>query len=435
MAKQQRRGVAVLSPQPQRRIGYRLQWRDPDSGKVRRKTFHRSMQHETKAAARAREAEAARLAKRIERRELEIAEGAPRASGAIFKDEVERFFTAHPSLRERTVRDYRQSVGKLLDFAKREGIENVDDFDQRKLMLFVEEVRTQRKHSVARGGRRGARKKTGELRSPYSINRDLRGCSRVLRYMVRTRAITKLTRDDLAEIFELQRVERKKKKPLKRGELRALLQAALRHDADTFRQTREEHRNGATGATPKHTSIGPLIAYTLLTGCRVGEVLRAEWSDIDLSDGAIHIDTRSKTLSEREVDITITPALTQLLRMLRVQTGGKGRLFEAMTYETAKTALDRLKAEYGAPAGAGYQRLRVTCTSYLVSSPAIYGQATLYMVAERNGHTPEVLRKHYGTPIKGIGAEVRTIEAAMGIEAELTKIIQAANERRTRRAA
>jgi integrase len=222
---------------------------------------------------------------------------------------------------------------------------------------------------------------------------------------------------------------------LRPAELRRLLEAALRHDADTFRATRAElAEHGTPGGTPKYPPIAGFVLYILLTGCRLGEALRVQWEAIDLEDGNIHIGTESKTSRSRDIDIEPSPALGRLLATQRLRTGGKGSVW-GLTEGEARAAMQRLKTTYAAPKQAGFQILRVSCQSYLASAPSIYGAASIFLAARRGGHSVSVCEKHYAGAVKNISPDARTIEGAMHVEAEAAKIAKTIGQVPKKRAA
>jgi integrase len=209
-----------------------------------------------------------------------------------------------------------------------------------------------------------------------------------------------------------------------------LLDACLRHDAETFDATRDELQgNSALGTTPRHTPIGGFALYVLLTGCRLGEALRVEWKDVDLEDGEIHIGTESKTSTARGIDIDVTPALRRLLAAQKLRTGGKGSVWD-LTDGEATAAMKRLKETYGAPTQGGWQLLRVSCQSYLASAPSIYGAASVFLAAKRGGHSVAVCEKHYAGAIKNISPEAKTLEAVMQIEEQCRQVIASVGQKR-----
>ena len=79
--------------------------------------------------------------------------------------------------------------------------------------------------------------------------------------------------------------------------------------------------------------------------------------------------------------------------------------------------------------------LRRSCGSYLTCAPAIYGAASAFMSARRLGHGVAVAEKNYLGSVKDISPEAKTLEQAMGIEAQVEEILQRAGQRKTRTAA
>jgi integrase len=408
--KASRDGVGICAPSGKE--SWRVKFTDPDTGKVKFKTIPKPQRN----SARGREDYAARLAGRLHRRRAEFEKGGAVRTGTSLPDAIERYYRVHDH-REKTLAAYRGSTDALIYFAKRNRIDTVDDLNRRNLAVFVEQLRTKPKHRAAKRGKRGAQKATREKRSAYSINRDLRGARRVLGYLVKVHEITTLTRDDLAELFELQSVTHVKKRPLKTKQIRTLLEACLRHDSDKFEATRGDVRNGTTHTTGKHKPVTPIVLFTLLTACRKGEVLRLEWGDVDLDEETVRISKLSKTHRERDIDLDVSPSVVSLLTALRLRSGGKGEVFN-WTEGELKRAVERLQETYGAPTFS-FQKLRVTCQSYLASAPGIYQGAAVYLTAARGGHSIAVAERHYLNALKRIPHEARTLEQAMDI-ADLT---------------
>lgn len=65
--------------------------------------------------------------------------------------------------------------------------------------------------------------------------------------------------------------------------------------------------------TPTQKNV---LLFTLMTGCRTGEVVNAEWSDIDLDRGIWNL-TENKTDSPRDVQLS-TQTISMLLQLKRV---------------------------------------------------------------------------------------------------------------------
>jgi integrase len=452
MAKRKHPGVTLIKPEPAREridaktgklkrsgaMGWRARFTDPDSGKTVKRALDRSLR--TKAD---REDYACRLSDQLARRRLDLESGASKSTGTPFADAIQRYYSAHPNLRPKTVTTYEAGTDKLLRFAREHRIRTVDDLDRRKLMVFREQLIKQPKRQNAAKGRRGQKTEGAERRSNESINRELRAVKTCLLYLIDADLFAKLSPDDVRRCCKPLKTSTDRKEFMRPAAMRKLLAAALRHDADTFKATRAEHGGDAPeGSTPKYLPIAPLVAFAALSGCRFGEAIDLTWNLVDLDAldasgntvGEIYIDSSSKTAKARTIGLEVSPALRKLLAALRLKTGGKGSVF-GLTPGEARAAMKRLKAQYGAPDAAGWQILRVTVATFLCNAPGIYRAASAFMEARQLGHSVIVAEKHYAGLIRGIPIEARTLEAAMQIEAEAAKITKTIGQVSKKRAA
>jgi hypothetical protein len=118
---------------------------------------------------------------------------------------------------------------------------------------------------------------------------------------------------------------------------------------------------------------------------------------------------------------------------MHVRSGGKGRVF-GVTPGEAQAAEKRLSREFGAPAGSGWQALRRTCGTFLVNGPGIFGAASAYRAARQLGHSVAVAGKPLPGVVRGIPRDARTLEAAMQIEEQVKRVIEAVGSRPTKNA-
>jgi integrase len=431
-------GVVLVKPDPAGRHPYwRARYVDPDSGR----TVKVTIDPVAVSTAEARRDWAVRRSKVLARRRVELEGGAHPTTGTELAKAVQRYFDDHPQLRPKTLTAYKAAAGKLLDWARKTRLHSADDVTGPRLVAFRAELVKQPKHAQAKGGKRGERKATAKLRSPHSVNRELRAVRTVLGYLRKLGLLPRISSDDLRDGLErlsagIERIDYRKP-----HELQKLLEAALRHDADTFAATREEHAGRRDpGSTQRYTPIAPFVAAVLLTGMRFGEAIALDWKQVDLEAldndgdaiGEIHVTAASKTKRARTVGLEVSPALRKLLAAMHLKSGGKGSVF-GLTAGTATAAAKRLGKEFGAPERSGWQALRRTCGTYLTNAPGIFGAASAYRSAKQLGHSVTVAEKHYVDVARGIPRDARTLEAAMRIEEVMARVIAAAEGTKTLR--
>jgi len=245
--------------------------------------------------------------------------------------------------------------------------------------------------------------------------------------------LPKLTADELADGLKRMAVAHDRMQFLRGPEIAALLNAAVKHDAVTFKMTRRENAAGRRQprGTQRHPSIAPFVACVLLSGMRFGEALDLTWEQIDLNArdndgtvvGEIHLTSATKTKHARTIGLEVSPALLEILTALHTDdaTGSVWKITEG----EANTAMRRLVADFGAPVGAGWQALRRTAGTYLTNAPGIFGAASAYRSARQLGHSVEIAERHCVGLVRGIQRDARNLEAAMGIEVEIRRLIDA----------
>lgn len=285
--------------------------------------------------------------------------------------------------------------------------------------------RPKRAQASGEGIGRGSRKEVKAKRAPVTVNKALRSLKTILNYW-RQRGITpKLDGDAIRD--SLKPVKGLKTIPhfLKAKDCRALLEAAMRHDAETFTITRAENAgDGTPGTTPRYAPIAPFIAAGLLTGCRWHELSELRWADVDLDAGEITLQAeRTKTRASRRITLAETPALAALLAALKLRAGNGEYVWGKQPYghDLAESARKRLVDDYAAPPFT-WLDLRHTCGTFLTCAPSIYGAASAFLAAKRAGHSVTVSEKFYVRAVK-ISPEHKTLEAALGIESEVAAMI------------
>jgi integrase len=422
-------GVVLIPPDAS---GGHTSWRarfvDPDTQKMKKVR----LDPVDVTSAEARREWAIRKSKALAKRRTDIELGAPKATGTALAEATGRFFKANSRLRPGTLALYRMIEDRLLAWATAEGIKSADDLTRGKLAEYRNYLADAPRLVHATGEGRKAMRTAAQPRSGHTINSDLRKTGTILRYLIEIDLLPKVSELDLRRSLKKVQVTHERVEYLRSEELQKLLEAAQRHDADTYKATRTEHAGEReAGTTRRYDPIAPFVAYVMLTGCRLGEALSVEWRNVDLNAldhggnkvGEIHLEGKAvKTKRARTIDLAVSPALRTLLAAMRVKSGGKGSVF-GIAEGAADAAAKRLRKEYGAPESFTWQALRRTCGTYLTNAPGIFGAASAYRSAKQLGHSVAVAEKHYLGLVRGIPATARTLEAAMQVEKQLAQMI------------
>lgn len=432
-------GVVLLRRAlPSGAASYRARYTDPDTGRAVYQTLEAILSTREARAAWARRLSAS-LAR--QRAALDARDAAP-APATISIDEALTSYldTAAVRLRPKTVQTYSLAFARLTRWAALEGVTATHELTAGRLARLRDAIIRAPKYTAAKGRKRGARKASGKPRSPVSINRELRSLATLLTAWRRAELVP-LSSDQIADAMRKLPTARALPAFLSPADLRKLLGAALRHDAEVFDATREEHAGvRPQGTTARYSPIAPWCAFVLLTGVRRGEALSLRWSDVDLDAldasgekvGEIRLRAEDvKTRSARVVGFEVSPGLRKILAAMKLAGGAEGHVFGGAAPYTAdlvETARARLVAEYGAPAYT-WQILRSTCATYLVNAPGVYGGASALLAARQLGHSVVVAERRYAGQLRGIAREARTLEAAMQIGSQLDAVLAAVGAR------
>ncbi|HEX4341329.1 MAG TPA: hypothetical protein VH062_35720 [Polyangiaceae bacterium] len=416
--------MVLLKPDPERRIGWRARYVDPDTGRTVKETLEPIL-----TTAEARDEWAVRKSKALAKRRLELDGGAPRATGTGLTAAVDQYFTDHPQLRGSTLALYRGVADKLVEWAGKNAVRTADELTREKLVAFRASRLRVKLHAPANGKRRGSREETPKPRAPATINIELRAVRAILGYLRKAGLAARISTDDLRDGLERLDAPTERLETMKPAELQKLLDAALNHDAAVFKATREEHAgNSSPGSTLRYPAAAPFVAFVLLTGMRLAEALELQWRQVDLDEpGQIALTTATKTHRPRDVVLEVSPALHAMLTAMQKRGDGKPRGSSSvfgLSRGEARAAERRLIGEFEAP-DFGWQVLRQTCGSYLTNAPGIFGAASAYRSAKQLGHSVAVAEKHYIGLVRGIASTAKTLEAAMQIEKQLKAITEA----------
>jgi integrase len=435
-------GVKLKPPRPANRMLYwRAVYTDPDTNK----DVYIRLDPDVLSTDKLRTEWAKRKSREIAKRRIELESGAPRATGTSVAEGIRLYFDNAAHIRDATRLDYETSTNNFQKWADENGL-TLDNLNRAKLIEFRAWALKLPKRRRLRGGKRGqSADLPGARRSVVTVNGDLRVVRTLLGWLHMTDRLPKLSREDME--VALARYKQPENIPefLSSHELRELLNACARHDADTFVMTREDkrrfgERRGACHDTPRYKPISPFVLTAMLTGMRLDEVCLIEWAthvDLHAVDhsgqvvGEIRLRAQdTKTHKSRTVAFDVSPALRELFVLMHRASSGKGSVF-GITYDEAQEAMQRLKAVHGAPSRANYQMLRSTCSTFLSNAPAIYGAAAPFHSSRQLGHSVDVAQKHYTGLIRGISREARSLETAMQIETEVTAVIDRVREKAT----
>lgn len=358
-----------------------------------------------------------------------IAAGAALHTETPLKQALEDFYKERKlQLANSTLVIYRQATTPFSEWCAKSGVLLTEGLTAPKLAQFRAQFVARPAHAQAKGEARGKRKEGKRKRSAGQINKCIRALRTVLNHWRRLGRTPSLDSDAIRDSLTFVRAQKPLPQFLKAKECRTLVEAALRHDAETFGLTRQEHAGqGEPGTTPRYAPIAGFVVLGLLTGMRFGELANLRWRDVDLDAGEISLQSdRTKTGHGRVVGLRESPAAAALLTQMKLRAGGSLYVWGSEPYrrDLAESARKRLVAEYSAPEFTWHD-LRRTCGTFLTCAPAIYGAASAFMSAKRLGHSVMVSERHYAGNVSNIPATATTLEAAMGISESLDKLLGA----------
>lgn len=421
----------------------RARWQDPDSGKWCEFTFD-TQDITTIEGRRTWMIEKSRA---LQQRRFALAKGAAPHTGETLKEAVESYFTTKGlRLKESTRDSYQAASDLLLEWAGLARLRLADELRADHLASFVEWLAVRPAKAAVKGGRRDERAPTDRSCSPTGVNSRLRSVKAIVNHLRRQGRLPHITSDDIKDRLKPLKTPKPRPSFLRAPQVRALVQAALRHDAAAFAMTRDEKSRGTKGGTAKNHPIAPFIAYMLMTGCRLEEALRVTWSAIDFEAkdergrrvGEIVLGAEQvKTGHERAIDLGICPALKRILAAMKLKAGGAPYVFggaEPWSRTIVERARRRLVDEFGAPEFTWSQTqgkkasLRATCGTYLTNS-SVYASASPFHSARRLGHSVMIAERHYVGTLKGLPKKAKTLEAVLEIRKEIDEVVGRATGR------
>lgn len=427
-------GVVLLDRTlPSGRRAVQARFTDPDTGKLHKPMLDLM----ALPTAEARRLWAIRKSKQLALRRMELAGGSARVEAKPIADAAADYMkSGKHRLRSKTLVTYGLAVDAFVAWCGEHGVRTTAELTRPKVAAFREALIARTKLSATKGGRRGQRNESSHKRSPLSINRDQRTLKTLLNAW-RQAGLVLLSRDDIADTLKALPVLRDQPEYLHPAQIKKLLEAAARHDAAVFDETRDEHSGRRQrGTTPRYEPIAQFAAFLLLTGCRRGEALALTWADVDLDAldhegrrvGEIRLKAEiTKTKRARTIGLEVSPALRSLLAQMKLRAADdEPYLFGGAapyTIDLVEAARSRLLTdkEFGAPKF-DWQMLRSTCATYLTNAPGVFGAATVFLSARQLGHSVTVAERHYLGVHRGIARDAHTLEAAMQVEDALKQL-------------
>jgi integrase len=333
-----------------------------------------------------------------------------------------------------TLEVYAEATDPFTAWAAREGVRHVESLDGPTLFKFRNWIVAQPAHGYVTGhGMKGKciREPNTRKLSPQTINKKLRAMRTVCAFWRDVGYCPDLHTDTIRRVLKFVKVKKAAPEFLRAPEIRKLLEAVKRHDAQL------DDGNGH-----KHPPIGDFLTAALLSGMRFGELATLKWSAVDFDAREIRLsEDDTKTGHARAVDLDVTPALLALLARRQLAADGcrfvfgtkttdeRGRVkHHPMSRDVAESARKRLTRDHKAPRYT-WHLLRKTAGTFLTCAPSIYGAASAFLSAKRLGHSVAIAERHYTGAVKGIDPAARDLETAMGIVDLLPSPVTAQGER------
>lgn len=426
------RGVVLIKPDLERRIGWRARYRDPDTGRLLKVSLDPSLTTDE-----GRLAWAVRKSKELVVRRVQLDGGATAVTRNALTDAVDGYYKAvEAELRSTTLALYRAATGLFLQWARARNIGHTTDLKATRLPDLRDFLLAQRKRSYRRvgPGRKSGRGEGTSKLSPQTINWQLRAIKKLLNHL-RVRGLVLLSSDQIRDALKPVPALREAPAFLRPVDIAKLLEAALRHDADVYAMTRDEAAGvRPKGTTLKYAPVTPYLATVLLTGMRAGEASALRWGAVDLDApnaeggavGEIRLKaSETKTKIARTIGLSPSPSLHALLAALKERAKhGESYVFGGRTpfpKTLAEAARRRLVVEYKAPEFS-WQLLRSTAATISCNAPGIFGDAAAFTSSKRLGHSVAVAEKHYADQF-AVSRHARTLEQAMGIEEIMARVV------------
>ena len=314
------------------------------------------------------------------------AESAPESRGTIH-DMIARYREAHrpPAKAERTVKSERTHLKRFAAYASESGLtdpgditrEDLEDYRQR----FLDEPSTRRKDRTI---------------SPNTVNRHLRTLKQLFAYG----AEHGWTEENACgRIKECESIESDLRFMTKR-EIEEAIERGGRTEDEIEEMWRyrylpdEEMREFFDYVTKIDEDLYRLVCGYACTGARCGELLKLEWSDVDLPRRKLWLRSRKQSKRTRETSrqIPINTRLSDALYQQQQQTGTKRYVFGGERMFSSRTAYNHIEKTLQ---GSEYERIRFHNMRHSFASNLAAAGVDDRVIDKLMGHTTEAMRRRY----------------------------------------
>ena len=239
------------------------------------------------------------------------------------------------------------------------------------------------------------------------------GAVKTLLNWARDQGYLRIGGDDIASALKPYKVPRKLPRVLSRSELKRLIDAVVNYDLSNKKKGNPEKPSFSARYAP----LAPFAFLGLLTGARSGEVLSFKWEDLSFEKNELQI-WGSKVSRERAIPLHDSPALTAVLKALKLRSAGSVHICGDWAGQKPKEIHYRQWKRVIEVAGidsASKKALRSTCIAHVASAST----DSEYLLEARFGHSLEVSKRHYRKPIHGLKERGETVEEWLGVSKEL----------------
>ena len=314
------------------------------------------------------------------------AEPAPEGRGTIH-DMIARYREAHrpPAKAESTVKTERTHLERFAAYACESDLtdpcditrEDIEDYLQR----FLDAPSSRRK---------------GNATSPNTVNRHLRTLKQLFAYG----AEHGWTEDNVCgRIKECESVESDLRFMTKREIEEAIERGGRTEDEIDemwrYRYLPDEAMKAFLDYVAEvNGDLYPLVCGYACTGARCGELLKLEWSDVDLPRRKLWLRSRKQTKRTRETSrqIPINDRLSDALYQQHQQTGAKRYVFGGERMFSSRTAYNCIERTLR---GSEYERIRFHNLRHSFASNLAAAGVDDRIIDKLMGHTTEPMRRRY----------------------------------------